>query len=363
MQIKYKEGRARSGTFKTKQGRNIPTPFFMPVATKGTVKSLSTKALKQIGTDCIISNGYLLSLRPGDEYIKQQKGLHKFINFDGGIFTDSGGFQMILPHMFVRKNKDGVVLNDPYDKKTKLITPLDCIKYQNNINSDIAMMLDDHVAYGIAKRKHEKAIKQNYEWGKIQLDNHSNEKQMLFGIVQGGTFEDLRKRSCELMTILNFDGFAIGGLVIGEPPEKTYPMIDICCQNLPENKIRYAMGVGNPPQILECIYLGCDCFDSTYPTSHARHGVVFTFNGKVNMKDKKFLHDLSPLDEDCDCETCKTYTKAYLHHLVKMKEYVACELLTLHNLTFMQKLMERCRLEIKNKTFGKFKEEFQKSWE
>ena len=362
MKILTKEGRARTGIFTTKQGRSIHTPFFMPVATKGTIKSLSTLHLKKIGTDSIICNGYFLSLKPGDKYLARHKGIHNFINFDNVIFTDSGGFQMISDHMLVKKTEEGVILNDPYSRKTKLITPKDCIKFQNNINSDVAMMLDDHVAYDISKRKHSDAVEQNYEWGKQAIKHHSSNSQMLFGIIQGGTFEELRKKSSELMVSLNFDGYAIGGLVIGEPPEKTYPMIDICTSLLPENKIRYAMGIGNPPQILECISLGCDCFDSTFPTQHARHGTAFTFNGKINLDDKIFIHDTSCLEEGCHCLTCKNYTRAYLHHLVKMKEYVICELLTMHNLTFMQRLMLKCREEISKNNFNKFKEEFNKRW-
>ena len=361
-EIEAKDGKTRAGTLKTQHG-TIETPFFMAVATKGAVKHITSCDLKKMNAKAIIANALILNLNPGSEYIKEHGGIHKLMNFDGVIFTDSGGFQMIRSSFYEETTADGVIFKDPINLSKKfLATPEFVMKIQENINSDIMMVLDDHNKYGLDKEKHEKAVMQTYEWGKRCLAAKTN-NNLLFGIIQGGTFPDLRKKSAELTASLNFDGIAIGGLGIGETPEEQEEAIGICTQIIPENKPRYVMGVGNPLQMLTAVRIGIDCFDSTYPTQNARHDTLFTRKGKIDIAKGKHKDNKGPICEDCDCYVCKKYSRAYIRHLVKIDEALAHRFKSFHNVRFMHKLLEDAREAIKEKRFEEFYQEFKKDWE
>lgn len=352
-EIKNKDKKARNGILKTKTGK-YETPFFMPVATKGAPKYLEAQEISELGGYAMISNAFLLYLKPGLEIIQKNKGIQNFMKWSGCSFTDSGGFQALSLKKFNKKNSNsGLTFKSPYDGGIHELNPKKVMEIEEKIGSDVAMCLDQMPLYGQSKEEVKIATQRTHLWAKECLKYHKDKKQLLFGICQGGTFPDLRKESAEFFSKLDFDGYAIGGLAVGEPKEKMEEMIKIATKILPENKPRYLMGVGSPMEIIKAVENGVDIFDSVWPTRIARHGEVMTKNGSYDITKKEFQLDLNPLDKNCKCKVCKKYTKSYIHHLYRVKEPLAMKLLSYHNLAFIQNLMKEIRESIK---IGKFKE-------
>jgi len=362
--VTHQEKNARVGKLKTGHG-TIETPFFMPAATKATGKYITTDDYQNAGVKALISNALLLSFKPGIETVKQLSGLHKFMNFKGVVFTDCGGFQMSRG-IFQTKSKKGLHFRNPFDNSPVVITPQKIMNIELTLGSDVAMMLDDMSGYGVSKEEARIAMENTHRWGKESLLWHKklkgNSKQLLFGIVQGNFYPDLREESAKFINSLNFDGIAIGGVAIGEPKEDMYAAVDAALPFITKDKPRYVMGVGSPEELLELIGRGIDCFDSVYPTQNARHGTIFTNTGKIYLGGLKYQHDFTPIDTNCKCHTCMTYTRAYLHHLVKIKEPAGKRLMSIHNLHFVLQLVEKAKENIKKGTFTEFKDEFLRKW-
>ncbi len=368
--IKRKSGKARITSLKTAQNE-IETPIFLPVATKAAAKFLSSESLKEIGAKAIISNSFLLYLKPGMEVLKREE-IHKFMNYDGTVFTDCGGFQK-LRSMFVMMSKKGIHFRSPYDSSKHLITPKKIINIQNDLGSNVAMSLDDCSPYGSTREETKKAMERTHKWAKESLTEYAKlkregSKMLLFGICQGGFLEDLRTESCRFIDNLEidgtkFDGIAIGGLRIGEPAELMIKMIETSVDNLSEDKPKYLMGVGNPADIIRAVKMGVDIFDSIYPVENARHGSIFTTQGKIDIEKSKYQFDFKPLDPNCECGVCKNYTRAYIHHLFKTDEPLAKMLTVYHNQFFMQRLMERIREAIRKDELNELEKEIVKQYQ
>lgn len=366
MKIKYqllkteKNTKARLGTVKTNYG-TYETPMFMPVGTRATVKSLSKEELKQEHSAIILANTYHLWLRPGPDIIKNCGGLHQFMNWDQPILTDSGGFQVFS--LAKNKEKDiteeGVHFKSHIDGQNLFLTPEKSIEIQNKLDSDIAMSFDECPPASASYDYLKNSIERTLRWAKRGKDVHHNKNQALFGIVQGGAHKDLRKHSAIETVKLDFDGYSIGGVANdGESKEDMYKAIDYSIPYLPEDKLRYLMGVGEPVDIIEGVIRGIDIFDCVLPTRIARHGQAFTKDGKINLNNAKYKEDLSHIEEDCDCYTCKNYSKAYIRHLITTKETLGGRLLSIHNIRFLIKLTEDLREAIKNDTILDYKKEF-----
>lgn len=363
MIVKYnlikKDGKARLGTIETNYG-TYDTPMFMPVGTKATVKSLSPEELKDANCGIILANTYHLWLRPGEDTIDHCGGLHKFMNWDGPILTDSGGFQVFS--LAKNKEKDiteeGVHFKSHLDGKDLFLTPELSIEIQNKLDSDIAMSFDECPPYPVTYEYMKKSVDRTLRWAARGKAVHNNPRQSLFGIVQGGEFEDLREYSCKKTVEMDFDGYSIGGTSVGEDKDTMYKMIEYGVRYLPEDKVRYLMGVGDPIDILEGVERGIDIFDCVLPTRIARHGQAFTRTGKINFNNAKYKEDLTPVEEGCDCYTCKHYTKAYVRHLITTDEMLGGRLLSIHNIRFLVKLVEEIREAIKNDSFMEYKESF-----
>ncbi|RME77359.1 tRNA guanosine(34) transglycosylase Tgt [Candidatus Woesearchaeota archaeon] len=362
--IKAKQGMARVGELTTPSGKRIKTPFFMPVATKGSVKFITSEDLAQMGAGAVIMNSYMLSFKPGQELIKKAGGLHAFTGNDGVIFTDSGGFQMLREELFLEITNNKVKFKNPYTLKPTWFSPETVMELQADLGSDVAMALDHVPAIRADKEEIRKACARTHLWAKRCLDHHKKlreekgVKQLLFGIAQGGVHEDLREESARIISAMDFDGFAMGGLCIGETRESMYQAITVQAKILPENKPRYLMGVGSPEDLVEAVAHGCDCFDSIFPTQNARHGIVFTRDGAYDIKSSEFKEDFSPLDIHCSCKICKRYSRAFIHHLFRSKEHSVYQLVSYHNLFFNQQVMRECREHIKKGTFDTFRKEF-----
>lgn len=365
MKIKYtllhkdENSSARYGTLQTNYG-TFETPMFMPVGTKATVKSLSPEELKAAHSGIILSNTYHLWLRPGEDIIDKAGGLHKFMNYDGPILTDSGGFQVFS--LVKNKEKDiteeGVTFKSHIDGSKLFLTPEKSIQIQNKLDSDIAMSFDECPPYPSTYEYMKKSVERTLRWAARGKKVHSNENQSLFGIVQGGEFEDLREYSCKETVKMNFDGYSIGGTSVGEDKDTMYKMIDYGIKYLPEDKVRYLMGVGDPIDIIEGTIRGIDIFDCVLPTRLARHGQAFTREGKINFNNAKYKEDFTPVEEGCDCYTCKNYTKAYIRHLITTDEMLGGRLLSIHNIRFLIKLTEELREAIKENRILEYREEF-----
>ena len=353
------DGDARIGKLKTRHG-TIETPFFMPVATRAVGKYIGTEDYKKIGVDAIISNSLILSFNPGLDVIKKAGGIHKFMNFTKVSFTDCGGFQVSRDSFSSKQVEKGIYFRNPYDKSTHFITPKKSMEIQQIIKSDVAVSFDDMAPYGSNKKRFEKAIGRTHRWAKESLKYHTDKKQLLFGISQGGFHKDLRRKSAEFMNSLDFDGIAIGGVAIGEPKKEMYLAVKSAIPHISKNKPRYVMGVGSPQDIVEMISLGVDCFDSIFPARGARHGTIFTSKGKIALNKGKYKLDLSPLDKECCCYTCKNYSKSYLRHLSKINEPEGMRLKTCHNIYFMMSLIKDIKKAIKKKALSKFKKKFYK---
>ncbi len=341
---------ARAGRLLTAHGV-IKTPFFMPVATKGSVKLLSNEEVLSTQTQCMISNAFVLSLKPGLEVIKKHGGLHKFMKWEKGLFTDSGGFQVLSKEFCLGLSDEGVLFRNPYDGKKMLFTPEHAIKIENSLSSDVAMCLDDVPLAGVDNLRLKESAERTTAWAKRCLDAHENKKQLLFGICQGGVNKKLREKSAREISEMDFDGVAIGGLAIGESMSKMFEAAQFALNILPKEKPRYLMGLGSVQELVKAVASGVDCFDSAFPTRTARHGLGFSSKGNLNIDGAKFKLDLNPLDKNCECFVCKTYTRSYIHHLVKTKEENGLKYLSYHNLFFVQSLMKKIRAEIVEGTF------------
>lgn len=363
MKIKYtlvhkdQKTNARRGILHTNHG-DYATPIFMPVGTRATVKTLSPEELKDIHSAVVLANTYHLWLRPGEDIVAKAGGLHKFMNYDGPILTDSGGFQVFS--LAEKKNikEDGVLFKSHIDGRKLFLTPELSIQIQNKLDSDIAMSFDECPPYPVTYDYMKQSVERTIRWAKRGKDVHSNENQSLFGIVQGGEFEDLRNFSAKETVKLDFDGYSIGGTSVGEDKDTMYKMIDYAIKYLPEDKPRYLMGVGDPLDILEGVERGVDMFDCVLPTRIARHGNAFTRHGKLNIRNEKYKEDFTPIEDTCDCYACRHYTKAYIRHLMVCEETFGARLLSIHNLRFLIKLVEDIRENIEKDTFSEFKEQF-----
>ena len=363
MKIKYqllhkdKNTKARYGTITTNYG-TYETPIFMPVGTQATVKTLDVRDIKKINASIILSNTYHLWLRPGEDIVNKAGGLHKFMNYDGPILTDSGGFQVFSLAKPKDISEEGVTFKSHLNGDKLLLTPEKSIAIQNKLDSDIAMSFDECAPYPSTYEYMKKSVERTIRWAKRGKAVHNNENQSLFGIVQGGEFEDLREYSAKETVKIGFDGYSIGGTSVGEDKPTMYKMIDYAIKYLPEDKPRYLMGVGEPTDILEGVERGVDMFDCVLPTRLARHGHAFTRTGKINIKNAKYKEDFTPVDPECDCECCKHYTKAYIRHLIVANETLGQRLLSIHNLRFLIKLTEEIREAIKEDNFDNYKKDF-----
>lgn len=357
------DNKARLGLLHTNYG-DYETPIFMPVGTQATVKTLSPEEVKEVGSAVILANTYHLWLRPGEDIVNQAGGLHKFMNYDGPILTDCGGFQVFSLIKNKKKDitEDGVYFKSHLDGKRLFLTPEKSVEIQNKLDSDIAMAFDECIPYPSTYEYTKASTERTLRWMKRSKDAHKNERQVLFGIVQGGEFADLREFSAKETVKIGFDGYAIGGTSVGEGKETMYKMIDDAIKFLPEDKPRYLMGVGDPIDLLEGIARGIDMFDCVLPTRIARHGNAFTQTGKMNIKNNQYKDDFTPIEDTCDCYACRHYTKAYIRHLIIANESFGARLLSIHNIRFLIRLVEGAREAIKNGTYDAYKEEFIKKY-
>ncbi|MEG0799233.1 MAG: tRNA guanosine(34) transglycosylase Tgt [Bacilli bacterium] len=356
---KSSECSARLGEFETIYGIS-KTPMFMPVGTQATVKNLSPEDIISTKSDVILSNTYHLWLRPGEDIVDMHGGLHNFMNYKNGpILTDCGGFQVFSLANPKDISEEGVKFKSHINGESLFLTPEESIRVQNKLGADIIMSFDECPYYPCTFKYMENSIERTLRWAKRCKETHSKSStQALFGIVQGGEFPELRKKSAIETVALNFDGYSIGGVSVGEDNETKYKMIDYAIPYLPEDKIRYLMGVGDPIDLIEGVIRGVDIFDCVLPTRLARHNNAFTKYGKINLRNKKYMDDLSPLDNECDCYTCKNYTKSYIRHLIVSQEMLASRLLSIHNIRFLTSLMEEIRLAIKNDNLLEFRDNY-----
>ena len=354
-----KQTGARRGVIHTPHG-DIQTPIFMPVGTQATVKSMTPEELKEdVKAQIILSNTYHLYLRPGESIVKQAGGLHEFMRWDRPILTDCGGFQVFSLSDLRKITEEGVEFKSHLDGSKHFFTPEKVMQIEEDLGADIIMSFDECVGYPATYEYTKNSMERTTRWAKRCIVAHKNtEKQGLFGIVQGGMFKDLREQSAKDLVELDFPGYAVGGLSVGEPKDMMCDLLGFTTQFLPENKPRYLMGVGSPDYLLEAVLRGIDMCDCVLPTRIARNGTATTSKGKVVVRNATYEKDFTPLDPNCDCYTCKNYTRAYIHHLIKTKEILGARLLTLHNLRFLTRLMERVREEIENDNLLTFVKQF-----
>ena len=354
--LRLGEIESRFGTFKT--------PMFMPVGTRATVKTLSPEELYDMGSGIVLANTYHLWLRPGEDIVKKAGGIKEFMNLKRPMLTDSGGYQVFSLAKPKDITEEGVKFKSHIDGAPLFLTPEKSIEIQNALGSDIAMSFDECPPASASHDYMEKSIERTIRWAERGKKVHNNPDQMLFGIIQGGPYKDLRKKSAEATVALDFDGYSIGGVANdGESKEDMYKAIDYSIPYMPKDKLRYLMGVGEPIDILEGVERGVDIFDCVLPTRIARHGNAFTRDGKINLKNAKFKEDFSPVEDGCDCYCCKNYTKAYIRHLISVGETFGARLLSIHNIRFLIKLTEDIRESIENDNFYEFKKEFIEKYE
>ncbi len=351
--------RARLGEIKTAHGL-VETPVFMPVGTQATVKGILPKEINELGFPIILSNAYHLFLRPGHQLISQCGGLHKFMGWNRAILTDSGGFQVFSLGKINKINNDGVTFQSYIDGSSHFINPEKAMEIQMSLGSDIAMVFDQCVPYPSNRHETLLAAERTYEWAKECQKYHKREDQALFGIIQGGLFHDIRKENTLKLIELGFAGYALGGLSVGEPKPLMNEMLDHIVPLLPADRPRYLMGVGAPESIIEGVIRGLDMFDCVLPTRNGRNGCLFTHNGKISITNARYKEELKPIDQKCDCYTCRNFSCAYLRHLYLAKEMLGPILGTIHNLYFMKKLMEDIRRAILEDRLESFKREFYK---
>ena len=362
-QLLKQEGAARRGVFTTVHG-TVQTPAFQNVATCGAIKgALSALDLKEIGTQVMLCNTYHLHVRPGDKLVRELGGLHKFTRWDGPILTDSGGFQVFSLAGLRRIKEEGVTFQSHVDGRKIFMGPEESMQIQSNLGSTIAMAFDECVENPATYRYAKESCERTYRWlvrckaemdRLNQLETTVNPHQMLFGINQGCTFDDLRIEHMKQIADLDLDGYAIGGLAVGEPKEEMYRVISAVEPYMPKDKIRYLMGVGTPGNIIESVSRGVDLFDCVMPSRNARHGHLFTWGGIINLNNQKFERDDTPIDETCQCPTCRHFSKSYIRHLFKAKEMLAMRLCVMHNLWFYNHLMEEIRLALDEDRFAAF---------
>ena len=360
-----RDGKARTGILETRKTA-VETPFFMPVSSNSAVRFISTEDLDEMGIKATISNAFILHLRPGEKIIKKLGGIGKFMNFSGINVTDSGGFQMYSREIYLGSSDKGVMFRNPASGEKIFMTPEKDMKIQFDIGSDIAMCLDSMPLYSHSRKQIQEAVRKTSLWAKRckkehdKLQKNTTRKQQLFGIMQGGIYPDLREKSAKDLVSLNFEGYSIGGLGLGEPKEKQYKAVELQKKFIPENKPVYLMGIGTPVEIVKAISLGVDMFDSRLPTQNARRGTLFTSKGKLRIFNSKYKKDGKPIDENCGCFVCKNYSRAFIRHHLKEQSGTGRRLATYHNLYYLARLMEDARKTIKNKKFLAFKKKIEK---
>ena len=357
IEVLARDGDARAGILRTPHGA-VETPTFMPVGTKATVKGLTPDDLRAVGAGVVLGNTYHLYLRPGPELIREAGGLHAFSGWNGPMLTDSGGYQVFSLAKTRSISEDGVEFASVYDGSVHVFTPELTTRVQGDLGADVAMVLDECPPTGAGHQYHAESLRRTARWAERCKAAHERRGQALFGIVQGGLFADLRRESLERTVEIGFDGYAVGGLSVGESRAEMLDTLAVVAPGLPPEKPRYFMGIGDPVGILQVIALGVDMFDCVLPTRLARHGAALTTQGRLNLKNARFRRDLGPLDPECGCETCTRYTRAYLAHLVREDEILGHRLLTLHNVHFMTDLCRRARQAIFE---GRF-EEWSRAW-
>ena len=364
-QLKYtlikKDGSARRGEVLTPHG-SFQTPAFMPVGTYGAVKSLTPEHLSQLGAEIVLSNTYHLMQRPGVDIIRDHGGLHEFMGWDKPILTDSGGYQVFSLAKNRKITEEGVKFNSPLNGDRLFLSPESCLDLQRLYGVDIAMVLDECTPYPVEKSVAEISMRLSSRWAQRCRDSFVSEKQSRFGIIQGGVFNELRDESLEILTGIGFEGYAIGGLSVGESKEELKEIVGYITPKMPISAPRYLMGVGTPLDIANAVEQGVDMFDCVIPTRHARNGYLYTSNVEIKIINSKHKNDFDPLDDSCSCYTCSNFTKSYLHHLDKTKEILGSTLNTIHNLHFYQKLMRDLRLAIETGTLQTFLNEFRSTW-
>ena len=362
-QLHHTDGAARAGELETPHGKAL-TPFFMPVATQATVKGLTAEEVREVGAQVVLSNAYHLYLRPGVETVVKLGGLHKFMGWDGPILTDSGGFQAFSMGPLREVSDVGIRFRSHIDGSEHNFTPELATANQEGLAPDIAMCFDQCIAYGASEKQVRQAMERTHRWAQSCFDAHQSSAtgaasgQVLFGIVQGGTFPEMRDESARAISAIPFHGYAVGGLAVGENKEDMYRFTGQVADVLPEDKPRYLMGVGSPEDLVEGVARGIDMFDCALPTRVARNGSLFTPEGRVDITKARYAEQQGPLDETCDCYTCRDYSAAYLRHLFRAKELLGLRLASIHNLRFVLALMERIRASILEKRFDAFRRDF-----
>lgn len=348
---------ARAGRIHTPHG-SFDTPIFMPVGTQASVKTLAPEELKEMGAGIILSNNYHLFLRPGSKLVKEAGGLHKFMNWDRAILTDSGGFQVFSLGDLRKISEEGVTFRSHIDGSKKFLSPEIATQSQMDLGADIIMAFDECVPYPADFKYTRESMELTLRWAQRCKDTMTNPNQGLFGIVQGGMYKDLRIECANRLVDMDFPGYAVGGLSVGEPKELMYEMLDITLEHLPQNKARYLMGVGTPDCLVEGVMRGIDMFDCVYPTRVARNGTAMTWNGRLVIKNAQYEHDFHPIDEHCNCYTCRNYSRAYIRHLVRVNEIFGLRLLTIHNLHFLIDFMRQMRQSIMEDRFPELYRKF-----
>ena len=356
-----KDGLARRGEVKTAHGK-FQTPTFMPVGTYGAVKSLSPETLEVLQAEIILSNTYHLMERPGVEIIKSHGGLHRFMGWQGPILTDSGGYQVFSLSKKRTISEEGVKFFSPLNGDKNYLTPESCMQLQLDYGVDIAMVLDDSTPIPVSKETAKESMNLSLRWAKRCRSAFTSDKSSLFGIIQGGIFDDLREESLEGLMNIDFEGYAIGGLSVGEPKMEMQKVINNIVPKMPEDKPRYLMGVGTPLDIVRAVQLGVDMFDCVIPTRHARNGYLYTSKGIVKIRNSENKDNLAPIDDNCSCYTCTNFSRSYLHHLDKTKEMLGSTLNTIHNLHYYLNLMRNLRLSIEQGTLQTFIKEIEDTW-
>ena len=356
-QLINKDGKARRGRLTFDRG-TVETPAFMPVGTYGTVKGMKTEEIKDLGAEIILGNTFHLMLRPGTDIVQQHGGLHEFINWDKPILTDSGGFQVFSLGAMRKITEEGVKFSSPVNGEKIMLTPERSMEVQRELGSDVVMIFDECTPYPATHQEAKSSMELSLRWAQRSKEAHGDNPSALFGIVQGGMYEDLREESINGLKAIEFDGYAIGGLSVGEPKEDMVRILDHTAPLIPEDKPRYLMGVGKPEDLVEGVRRGIDMFDCVMPTRNARNGHLFVTTGVVKIRNAKNKTDTGPLDAECDCYTCKNYSRAYLHHLDKCREILGSQLNTLHNLHFYQKVMKGLRDAIEQGKLDDFVAEF-----
>ena len=352
-------GKARLGRLRFDRGI-VNTPAFMPVGTYGTVKAMTVEEVKGLGAEIILGNTFHLSITPSTDVIEAHGDLHDFMNWSGPILTDSGGFQVFSLGKMRKINEEGVSFRSPKDGSSIFMGPEESMQIQKKLGSDIVMIFDDCTPYPAEKSEVDQSMQLSLRWAKRSLMEHQRlkNKNALFGIIQGGMHKDLRLQSAESLIEMNFDGYAIGGLSVGEPKEEMMKVLDFLPEQMPTDKPRYLMGVGTPLDLVEGVSMGVDMFDCVMPSRNARNGYLFTSEGVVKIRNAKYKIDTGPLDPNCSCNTCKNYSRSYLHHLQKTNEILGSRLNTFHNLFYYQDLMRSIREALGSNTFDVFRENF-----